>query len=406
MQTIFAKHLKQVCYVFSEDRFNYWQKWSRDAKGRPITDPKFDEEIMKKYPKESALVIGAKPTISQDEYPSWRQHTGSERGAKPTNSAVRRMIKNWYANHVHGDMLSVLYLIAGALAVLQVIMLFMPHLIGGGNVFLPVEIFGGGGTSGKFGIHDRQHEIGFEYIDLFFLVIFDVFWAVLSFMQKKLASIFGVVVCAISFIINIFWVETLSFFEIDSYARITPFPIFMVMISFAGIIVSIAQIVRIVKKEYPKESALVSGAKPTLLYIIAGVMAALQVLMFFLPHLSDGDNVLRPVEMFGGVGVLDKFGVYDNPYEIGVAFIFLVIVVALEVVWAVLSFMKKKPAGIFGVVACALGVIIHLVWFVVICHTEGGSYFRVSQLPFFMLLLSYAGIPVSIVQIVKKKYLS
>ena len=130
------------------------------------------------------------------------------------------------------------------------------------------------------------------------------------------------------------------------------------------------------------------GAKPTLLYIIAGVMAALQVLMFFLPHLSDGDNVLRPVEMFGGVGVLDKFGVYDNPHEIGVAFIFLVIVVALEVVWAVLSFMKKKPAGIFGVVACALGVIIHLVWFVVICDTEGGSYFRVSQLPFFMLLHS------------------
>ena len=335
-------------------------------------------------PLHTDLVSEGKPTISQDEYPSWRQHTGSERGAKPT----------------------LLYIIAGVMAALQVLMFFLPHLSDGDNVLMPVEMFGGGGTSGKFGIHDRQHEIGFEYIDLFFLVIFDVFWAVLSFMQKKLASIFGVVVCAISFIINIFWVETLSFFEIDSYARITPFPIFMVMISFAGIIVSIAQIVRIVKKEYPKESALVSGAKPTLLYIIAGVMAALQVLMFFLPHLSDGDNVLRPVEMFGGVGVLDKFGVYDNPHEIGVAFIFLVIVVALEVVWAVLSFMKKKPAGIFGVVACALGVIIHLVWFVVICDTEGGSYFRVSELPFFMLLLSYAGIPVSIVQIVKKKYLS
>ena len=385
MQKDSARILPASCGLFNKEKFSYWQKYSTNSKIKSETDPKFDEKIMKKYPKESGLVSGA----------------------KPTNSAVRRMIKNWYANLVHGDMLSVLYLIAGALAVLQVIMLFMPHLIGGGNVFLPVEIFGGGGTSGKFGIHDRQHEIGFAYIDLFFiLVVFDVFWAVLSFMQKKLASIFGVVVCAISFIINIFWVETLSFFEIDSYARITPFPIFMVMISFAGIIVSIAQIVRIVKKEYPKESALVSGAKPTLLYIIAGVMAALQVLMFFLPHLSDGDNVLRPVEMFGGVGVLDKFGVYDNPYEIGVAFIFLVIVVALEVVWAVLSFMKKKPAGIFGVVACALGVIIHLVWFVVICHTEGGSYFRVSQLPFFMLLLSYAGIPVSIVQIVKKKYLS
>ena len=148
------------------------------------------------------------------------------------------------------------------------------------------------------------------------------------------------------------------------------------------------------------------GAKPTVLYIIAGVMAALQVLMFFLPHLSHrSGDVFMPVQMFGGASALDKLGASDASNFVGGFMVFFVIVVALEAAWAVLSFLQKKPAGIFGVVACAIGFFIHMIWMIAMTGAAASSYITMTPFPVFMFLISIAGIPVSIIQIVKSKYL-
>ena len=149
----------------------------------------------------------------------------------------------------------------------------------------------------------------------------------------------------------------------------------------------------------------IAGAKPTVLYIIAGVMAALQVLMFFLPHLTYKSKVFMPVEMFGGAGALEKVGARDASNFVGGFMVFFVIVVALEIAWAVLSFLQKKPAGIFGVVGCAMGFFIHMIWMIAMAGSASVSYISMTPFPVFMFLISIAGIPVSIIQIVKSKYL-
>ena len=53
MQVNFTKFLIQACFNFGADRFNYWKNWSKNPKIKSDTDPKFDEKIMKKYPKKS-----------------------------------------------------------------------------------------------------------------------------------------------------------------------------------------------------------------------------------------------------------------------------------------------------------------------------------------------------------------
>lgn len=155
----------------------------------------------------------------------------------------------------------------------------------------------------------------------------------------------------------------------------------------------------------PQPVNALNGPKPNALYIIAGVMAALQVLMFFLPHLSSkGGKVFMPVQLFGGAKALDSIGAKDASSIVGGFMFFFVIVVGLEIAWAILSFLKKRPAGIFGVVASAVGFFVHMIWMIAMGAASSPTYVTMLPFPIFMFFLSIAGIPVSIVQIVKKKY--
>lgn len=152
------------------------------------------------------------------------------------------------------------------------------------------------------------------------------------------------------------------------------------------------------------------AGKPTVLYIISGVMAALQFLLVFLPHMTS---------QYGGyynfftidVSLL-KLSSYTYRGLSGFAsfLLFMFIVpMALQIVWAVMSFIQRRPAGIFGVIASSIYTVSSLIWLIVVgiagsaIYTFGAG--SMTAVPTFMLLLGIAGIPVSIVQIVKKKYL-
>ncbi len=150
--------------------------------------------------------------------------------------------------------------------------------------------------------------------------------------------------------------------------------------------------------------------KPTVLYIISGVMAALQFLLVFLPHMTS---------QYGGyynfftidVSLL-KLSSYTYRGLSGFAsfLLFMFIVpMALQIVWAVMSFIQRRPAGIFGVIASSIYTVSSLIWLIVVSIAGSSIYTfgagSMTAVPTFMLLLGIAGIPVSIVQIVKKKYL-
>ena len=53
MQKDSARILPASCGLFNKEKFSYWQKYSTNSKIKSETDPKFDEKIMKKYPKKS-----------------------------------------------------------------------------------------------------------------------------------------------------------------------------------------------------------------------------------------------------------------------------------------------------------------------------------------------------------------
>ena len=147
------------------------------------------------------------------------------------------------------------------------------------------------------------------------------------------------------------------------------------------------------------------GAKPTVLYIIAGVMAALQVLMFFLPHFTYGKKVYMPISLISDANSLNKIGAKNASSFFGGIAVCLIIVAILNAVWAILSFLKKRPAGVFGIVAGAVGFFIHVFWLALTAGADAASGISSTPFPLFMFLISIASIPVGIVQVVKKKYL-
>lgn len=158
----------------------------------------------------------------------------------------------------------------------------------------------------------------------------------------------------------------------------------------------------------------VAGRRPTVLYIIAGVLAALQFLMVFLPQVSAYGSTYN--NFFGVLSELfstSRTAGYSSYYyqsnasgavNAGVVFLLLLFIIpmGLQIAWAILSFMQKRLAGIFGVIASSLYFVSSLIWTVLLAAAGSSA---VTVVPVLMIFLAIAGIPVAIVQIVKKKYL-
>ena len=93
-----------------------------------------------------------------------------------------------------------------------------------------------------------------------------------------------------------------------------------------------------------------------------------------------------------------------------VAFIMLMIAqiiivpMALQILWAFLSFFRKRPAGKLGLVASIIYFLVSVIWF---SSLVGNSYMQsvMTAVPFFMFVMASAGIVLSIIQLVKRKYL-
>ena len=156
----------------------------------------------------------------------------------------------------------------------------------------------------------------------------------------------------------------------------------------------------------------VNGPKPTALYIIAGVIAALSFIMVFIPSFYSSYSAYNP---FSIAGESFKASSYTSSYSrsssnawagiAGFIITMFVIPMGLQIAWAILSFMQKRPAGVFGVVSSGIYLVVSLIWAGVCTAGTASSYYTSTPVPVFMIMLAIAGIPVSIVQIVKKKYL-
>ncbi len=146
----------------------------------------------------------------------------------------------------------------------------------------------------------------------------------------------------------------------------------------------------------------IKGAK--VLYIITGAIACLCFLLPFLPSVSalgTNLNVFSIGRLASGLGS----AIGNRSAQSGGVFIIVMFVIpmALQVPWAILSFMRKRPAGVFGLISSIIYFIASCIW---LGTLTSESIYRsiVTGVPYFMLMFAIAGIVLSIIQLVKKKY--
>ena len=100
--------------------------------------------------------------------------------------------------------------------------------------------------------------------------------------------------------------------------------------------------------------------------IIAGVIACL---CFILPFLPSFTILGRSFNVFNIGNIASDIGNYSGEKSIsaiGAVFIALfVIPMVLQIPWAILSFMRKSPAGIFGLISSIIFFIVSWFWLIV-----------------------------------------
>jgi|GEM_PF-3304051 len=138
------------------------------------------------------------------------------------------------------------------------------------------------------------------------------------------------------------------------------------------------------------------------LYIIAGAVALLSVLFVFLPHITVLGQGLSPLQL-----VTDK-NAWGTTGDAQVAAVFVIILLAvpmlLQLIWALLSFLRVKAAGVLGLIASIFAINHTIVWMALLGTVRERSYSVASMtaVPVLMLLLAIAGMVLSIIQMTKK----
>lgn len=176
-----------------------------------------------------------------------------------------------------------------------------------------------------------------------------------------------------------------------------------------------------VYQAYPANPAQRIGAKPTVLYIVAGVLAVLGFVMVFLPQFSYTYRGQTSFYNFLGIYEFAQAS-YRGDMSIStqqsfatfaqLTIFFFLIPLALRVPWAILSFLQKRPAGVFGLLSSIFLFLTDVIWMIVIAvlaaSVQNSDYTEnivMTSIPPMVLMLSIAGFVLSIIQLVKKKYL-
>lgn len=139
-----------------------------------------------------------------------------------------------------------------------------------------------------------------------------------------------------------------------------------------------------------------------ILYMIAGAIAVLSIIMVFLPHIL---VLFRGFNVFQLVTTEQVFGTSREAAAGGFMIIaMLVLPMILQLVWAILSFARVKAAGVLGLIASIFAINHTIIWMVIISaiteSTRGSA--NMTAVPPIMLFLAVAGLVLSIIQMTKK----
>ena len=141
------------------------------------------------------------------------------------------------------------------------------------------------------------------------------------------------------------------------------------------------------------------SAGAIVLYMIAGAIALLSILMVFLPQVKVWGVGANTFQIITNTSFVYSLFNSRDAEIIGVVLIaFFVIPMILQLVWAILSFARVRAAGVLGLIASIISINVTFYWAVVLKLASR----NMTSVPYFMVALSIAGLVLSIIQLTKK----
>jgi hypothetical protein len=138
------------------------------------------------------------------------------------------------------------------------------------------------------------------------------------------------------------------------------------------------------------------------IYMICGAMALLSILFVFLPHLSVIGRAYAPFQLVSDSYVWGS----SSDARVGAVFVIILLVIPmlLQLVWAILSFLRTRAAGVLGLIASIFAINHTIIWLALLAGIRERSYSLASMtaVPVLMLIFAIAGMVLAIIQMTKK----
>ena len=146
--------------------------------------------------------------------------------------------------------------------------------------------------------------------------------------------------------------------------------------------------------------------------MISGVLAVLGLILPFLPHIASTNfQQVENYSMFGfcleSIQSGELFGGYVELFAGNLLMCLTVISMILQFIWAILSFVRVKAAGIFGVIGSCFFLFQSLFWLLILFEGAVMSshyYVNITIVPMLMVFIAIAGIVFASLQLAKKDY--
>lgn len=138
----------------------------------------------------------------------------------------------------------VVYMISGALAVLSIIMVFLPHVTAMYQSFNPFQLIGAEALWSR----SREAAVGGVIIVALLVLpmILQLVWAILSFARVKAAGVLGLIASIFAVNHSLVWLIILAAIRESTgrLASVTAVPVVMIILAIAGLVLSIIQMTK------------------------------------------------------------------------------------------------------------------------------------------------------------------
>ncbi len=141
------------------------------------------------------------------------------------------------------------------------------------------------------------------------------------------------------------------------------------------------------------------------IYFISGGVAVWTAMLIFIPQIVIGSRFFTIFQIIDSP-TLTSFvtgGSSDSDFMIAIYLVPFFAALALQIVWAILSFVRVRAAGVLGLIASIIYINHSAVWMTMLTTSSFKEPYAVTPIPYLMVTLGIAGMVLSIMQLAKRR---